>query len=342
MRMDELAALLGRSASTGTARLVEALFPGLDARHVAEEIVGAVDRWAAPVADVVFVRPGVGLVVGLELVDGRRVVLKLHRWKTSEQRLSAIQQVQSTVRAAGLPAPEPLVPPRPLGRGLATIEGLVAGARPDGHDPEVRAVMACGLADLLAATEGMAPPVGLGESHLRPDPDGPLWGEPHDLRFDFDATASGAEWIDGAAVRAKAILLDAALTDTIAHLDWRVENVAFAGGGIVAIYDWDSAALAPEAVAVGQAAAQFSTDWAIGFATLPTVEEMRSFVRSYESRRGRRFDPIEWEVLDAANLLLCAYCARCEHSDRTLRPSAVDAPERSWITLLHQRIEEAL
>ena len=46
-------------------------------------------------------------------------------------------------------------------------------------------------------------------------------------------------------------------------------------------------------VAVGQAAARFSTDWAIGFASLPTVEEMRSFVRSYESRRRRRFDPDE-------------------------------------------------
>ena len=69
----------------------------------------------------------------------------------------------------------------------------------------------------------------------------------------------------------------------IGHFDWRVENLAFRDADIVAIYDWDSVAAAPEAVVVGNAAAKFTADWTSGeFDPLPSVAEMQSFVGDYE------------------------------------------------------------
>ena len=338
----EPATLLARTLDRHPAPVVEALLPGMDAPDAAGEILGSVERWLGPVERLVFVRPGVGLVVGLVLDDGRGVVLKLHRWNVDVERLSAVQEVQAALWSRGLPAPRPLLSPRPLGRGLATTEELLAGDRADGRAPATARALAVGLAELLRATRDLVPLPQVGSNPLQPVPGGPLWGEPHDLRFDFEASAGGAEWIDELAARAKAVLAAADLPQVIAHLDWRVENVAFAEGRLAAIYDWDSLALAPEAVAVGQASAQFSTDWSIGFESLPSMDEMRSFVRSYESHLGRRFDADEWAALEAANLLLCAYGARCEHSDRSLQPSGGPAPETSWITLLRQRAEQEL
>ena len=80
-----------------------------------------------------------------------------------------------------------------------------------------------------------------------------LWPEPHDLLFDFPGTAAGAEWIDDAARAARATLVAAALPDIVGHLDWRVQNLAFADRTVSAIYDWDSVALGPEAAVVGSA-----------------------------------------------------------------------------------------
>ena len=77
----------------------------------------------------------------------------------------------------------------------------------------------------------------------------------------------------------------------IGHFDWRVENLAFQDNDISAIYDWDSVCAAPEAVVVGNTAAQFTADWTDSEDDpLPSVGEMRSFVSDYELIRGARFD----------------------------------------------------
>ena len=120
---------------------------------------------------------------------------------------------------------------------------------------------------------------------------------------------------------------NAAAPDGIGHLDWQVENLGFNGGDIAAIYDWESVALAPEAVVVGSDAVQFCTDWGGGEDDpLPTVADMMALVEDYEKARGRPFDDQECEHLDAANLALIAYGARCQNSDTTLYPELVHHP----------------
>jgi hypothetical protein len=126
---------------------------------------------------------------------------------------------------------------------------------------------------------------------------------------------------------------------TIGHFDWRVGNLGFDAGEVSAIYDWDSVAAAPEAVIVGSSAAQFSADWGADAEPdpLPSVEEMVAFVEEYEAARGSRFDAAEREQLDAANLALIAYGARCQHSDVTLHPDLGSSASNRFLRLLRER-----
>jgi aminoglycoside phosphotransferase (APT) family kinase protein len=174
-----------------------------------------------------------------------------------------------------------------------------------------------------------------------------LWWQPHDVRFDFDATSDGAGWIDDLARVARARLChpQTAQPVVVGHFDWRVENLGLAGPGaeVIAIYDWDSLAVAPEAIVVGNTAAQFTADWASPQPDpLPTMADMRAFVADYEEARGASFDEAERDLLDAANLALCAYGARCQHSDLVLHPAIAGTADSRWLRLLQARGEWAL
>jgi hypothetical protein len=119
--------------------------------------------------------------------------------------------------------------------------------------------------------------------------------------------------------------------------------MAFTGPRLSAIYDWDSLGAAPEPVIVGNAAGQFCCDWHSGQDDpLPTVDDMRSFVEDYERARGAPFDASERELLDAANRLLVAYGARCQHSDLLRHPAIGGTAENRWLRLLRERGEDLL
>jgi len=315
-------ALFGTDEPAAVASLLE--------RFCAQEL-------AEPIGAVLY-RPGVGLVAGLRLVDGATVVVKVHRWNVSMARLAAIHVVQRHVADAGLPAPRPLTDPKPLGRGIACIEEHRAAGTADGRRPSVRAEIAAGLHRFVEAGRGLRH-LEVGAPSLYRPPGAPLWPEPHSVRFDFDRTAEGAEWIDAAAVDARSRLDLSFGEPVIGHFDWRVENLGFDGGLLTAIYDWDSVAAAPEAVVVGVSAAGFSADWGPGAEPdpLPSVEEMVAFVEDYEAARGARFGPAERAQLDAANLALIAYGARCQHSDVTLHPDLGSSAANRFLRLLGER-----
>jgi hypothetical protein len=203
--------------------------------------------------------------------------------------------------------------------------------------------MAEGLHTFITAASPLVGHVDVGTAlSLRPV-GAPLWFEPHDVRFDFEGTAAGAEWIDRLAALARSRLERASSNVVIGHFDWRVQNLAFEGNDIVAIYDWDSVCAAPEPVVVGNTAAQFTADWTdTENDPLPSVVEMRSFVADYELVRGTTFDVAEREMVDAANLFLCAYGARCQHSDMTKHPEVARTASSGWYRLLRERGQRAL
>ncbi|MET0904049.1 MAG: hypothetical protein ABWZ52_12475 [Acidimicrobiales bacterium] len=331
--------LAARSMSLVGAHLELDLLGTTDPDEVASAIAAAC-RPLGEVHEGRFYEVGVGLVVGVQLDSDMAVVFKLHWFNATSERLTACLEVQAHLHDAGLPAPRPLLPVLAIGSGFATVEELRTGAIADGRDPLVRRALATELHRLVEAARPLGRDVALDPLWLPASADDPLWATPHDLRFDFEATAAGAEWIDELAKAANERRRRDDGDLVIGHLDWRVQNLAFEGTRVVAIYDWDSLGLASEPAIVGQAAGGFPIDWRAGHPDPPpTVDEMRAFVGDYERARGAPFTATELDALDAANLTMIAYGARCQHSDQQLRPDLGDNRAIGWPRLLRERGE---
>jgi len=291
------------------------------------------ERLGAGAAAYEFFATSVGSVHGVRLGDGRRLVVKVYRRGLDKGHLAAVQRVQARLADGGFPAPHPVLAPTPLACGMAIVETLLdRGEWADAHDPAVRRIVAAGLAQLVERSRplvGMPGLVSWREAYDR------LWRQPHDRRFNFPATAQGAEWIDRLAAEARRRLNGDVTSDRIiGHGDWRVEHLRFADGALSAVYDWDSLAVGPEPVFVGAAAHAFTADWSIeGHPCIPTVEESLAFLEDYEAARAVPFSERERHVARSGLVAAMAYSARCEHSDRltafgTRPPAPPAAPIR--------------
>jgi len=337
-----LADLVGDQMARWDGRLEQAVLRTEDPAEVAAALEAVVAPALGPPSEAIFYVTGVGIVAGLRLGDGRAVVVKVHRGVGAE-RLVAMQRAQSHFAHLGLPVPRPVLAPTTIGRGLATVEEHRPGARAHGRDREVRRMLATELHRLVEAGRNLDG-AGLERALVLRSPGPPLYPEPHSVRFDFARSTEGAAWIDELAEHARTRLDAVDQADVVGHFDWRVQNVAVdAGGQLVAVYDSDSFGLAPEAVVVGCAAGGFCVDWDAAEADpLPTLEELRGFVADYEAARGAPFEAGEREALDAANLAMVAYGARCQHSDLLLEPRLENTPDVGWFRLLRERGERCL
>jgi len=107
----------------------------------------AINRFCAehlgsPVAVHHFFDVGIGSVHGVQLEDARRVLVKARRRGTSRAHLAAAQKIQRQLAQLQFPCPTPLVGPSVLALGVGIAETwLVAGARDDPHEPELRQAM---------------------------------------------------------------------------------------------------------------------------------------------------------------------------------------------------------
>ncbi len=339
--MTKLVALVNEALSDGDGSLEREIFGTEDSEQIATRIEDFLALQFGEPSEALFYRHSVGVVVGLRL-STQDIVLKLHHWRASKSKLLAVQRVQRKFHAMGLAAPLPIVEAMDFGTGVLTVEQLLAGDIADGHDDEIRRVLAHELLRFIEAGRNVEDKSGLEGPALLDGSDGALWPIPHSSRFDFEATKDGAQWIDELAWSARRRLMGFLGEPVIGYLDWRVGNVGFSGGTMTAIYDWDSIGLASETYLVGSAAATFSSDWSKPGGSLPNLEEMRGFIADYERARGRDFDDSELEVVDAANLLLVAYGARCQHSDASLPHDPSFMVNRSWIDLLRERGEFGL
>src|SRR5204863_10204867 len=156
-------AVIGAALDEWDSRLERVLFGTDDPAAIA----GLLDGWCRThlghgVLSVGFYRRGVGAVAGLRLADSTAVVVKVHRRELVGHRLGAVVRVQRFLADRGLPAPRPLVPPAPLGRGVATAEELLdRGRAEDAHDPAIRAVLARGLWELVQTSRPLVATAGL-------------------------------------------------------------------------------------------------------------------------------------------------------------------------------------
>jgi hypothetical protein len=257
--------------------------------------------------DVFFFAASVGALFGVLRADGARVAVKIHKLVADEAYFELVQRVQASVAAAGFPAP------RPRGRrGLVTWEEWIdEGAFRDAHDPDVRTAMAHELLrfHVLATATGLRP-----RRPVRRSAD-ELWPKPHNVLFDFEATAAGAEWIDEIGRAARRV--EAVGSEVVGHTDWSAKHLRFDDAlQATAVYDWDSVTTDLEPVLVGTAAGSFTYTEELEHPidVWPAAEESLSFIQEYEVDRGERFTRAERQTAIAACVYLRAYAARCQHA----------------------------
>jgi len=286
----------------------------------------------------------VGAVIGLEFGDGRKAALKV--WpgdgdqllygSTRLQRAAQVR-IQSAMAEAGYPAPRVLAGLAALGPGMAMLMAFDrSGEATDTRKPGVSEAMARGLAEFVSLASSH-----LGETDLpdwRVRPDEPLWPKPHNVLFDFEKTAAGAEWIDAIAAPARQRMKQAHSPLVVGHGDWSAKNMRMGEArtgqtGIAVVYDWDSVIRGPETFVVGAAAAHFPVTWELPVPETPELGEMAAFVSAYEGARGRRFTDGDLEEIAAYATFSRAYKARCEHcGDPERKEWSGSSRERLWDT----------
>ena len=264
-------------------------------------------RLGAEPVEVLFRAGYLSQVTGLRLADGRGVVVKA---RPPAPRLAGCVAVQAALAAAGFPCPRPLAGPAPLGALAATAEELVAGGHLLPPDPAAAARLAALLAELVR----LAPdPAGL--PTLRPSPpwaawdhDHPgLWPPPDDRDGDLN-DHPGPAWLDRVAAAVRARLAGIRLDPVVGHADWESQNLRWDGVRPLAVHDWDSAVVQPEAVVAGLAAAVWPAAGGPGEAA--TVEQTEAFLAAYERARGRPWTPAERQAGWAAGLWVRAFNAK--------------------------------
>jgi hypothetical protein len=270
-----------------------------------------------------FYGSSVGCVAGVELGDGRTVVVKAYQRRWGREFLAAVGRVQRRLAARGFPCPEALVGGQPLGPALANAEVFL---------PDPGARLLASSSDMAASAAGLARQIGLCRALSEPPLDnhplnassGRLYPEPHSPFFDFSARAAQAAWIDKLGAQARAHRDATAWPVTIAHTDWSARNIRVQDGQLLAAYDWDSLSRVPEPVAVGQAAATWCSLGEPGDPVAPSPEQTLAYVSAYETAAGYRLPPQQRRAAQAAALWVLCYTARCEHAIEATTGRTID------------------
>lgn len=268
-------------------------------------------RLDSGIAGVRFRAGRIDAVWGVELEDGRAVVVKAHRTPADLGAVAAAVDAQHLLAGAGFPAPVPLAGPDEVEGRVLTAETLVVGIRPDGRHPGVRSLLADGLArhvELLRATPDLVDRAGPGPSWCRYQA-GP-WPPPHDTLVDLRSTPPEFGWLDVLAQRAADQIQGHRRADevVVGHADWYAGNTAVVDGRLVGTFDWELVA-DTEAVVAGFAASCYASS-ATGGGGLSTPAEAVAFLQDYEHARRRPFSEDERRTAAGAATWILAFNAR--------------------------------
>jgi hypothetical protein len=278
-----------------------------------DQLAAWCERWLGfPPSNILFATGHLSTVVGVQLPDGRQVVVKAR--PVPPARADVCAEVQASLSAIGFPCPMPLTGPRPLGALTATAETYLPGGEILPAGAELTVTSARALARLVALTppartvpELDPPPPWAWPQHQQ----GRIWPRPDDLDTDLNAYP-GPGWLDALGDRIRHHFAHTATSPyppVVGHVDWEAQNLRWAGdGSLHAVHDWDSLAIQPEEVIAGLAAAVHTADGRPG--TEATTEQAHRFLTSYQQARGRTFTPHEIQTAWAAGLWVRAFNAK--------------------------------
>lgn len=269
------------------------------------------DRLGSRVVDVRFRAGRIDVVWGVQLQDGRAVVIKVHRLPVDPDAIRAAIHAQRILATERYPCALPLAGPDTIEGRVLTAETLIAGTVPDGRDPAVRQMLADGLARhirILRTQPDVVRQTGRGPSWCQYQ-NGP-WPVPHDTMVDFRTTPDGFGWLDAYAQRATDQILANRDSDAVVagHADWYAGNTAVVDGELAGTFDWQLVA-DTEAVIAGFAAACYAAS-ATGGGGLSTPSEVTAFLRDFETARTRPLSERERRAAVAAAAWIVAFNAR--------------------------------
>lgn len=275
-----------------------------------DQLAAWCQQWlGAEPTQVLFEAGNLSQVIGLQLADGRAVVVKA---RPPADRILACVQVQHHLWAAGFPCPQPLAGPVPLGPLTATAEAWVPGGVQLAPGPDTPQRVAA----LLAQFIGLAPPVEALPTLLPTPPwvqwdhDQPgIWPLPDDRPANLNEQQE-PRWLDELALRVRGRLEQCHFLPVVGHMDWEAQNLRWIDRRPHVVHDWDSVASRPGAVIVGAAAAVFTATGAP--LTEATIEETDAFLTAYEQVRGQPWSSEERQVCWAAGLWVRAFNAKKE------------------------------
>ena len=180
MNSDTAASALAKRVADGMVEpaAIAASFVSWVQQHLG---IPAVDCWLCAVS--------VGCVAGFDLADGSKVVVKAYAHDRVRAALLSMQDVQHAALRLGLPVPEPLTGPEPLGASLATADAaLLEGRRPNLLSPSDRIAAAEGFVEFTEALRGVPDDVAANRPPSERSVPA-LYPVPHSPLFDFDETS---------------------------------------------------------------------------------------------------------------------------------------------------------
>jgi hypothetical protein len=298
----------------GNSPTIVATFGSIDAEGVASWYERAcVATLRSPPARGLFFGASAGCVAGIELADGRAVVIKAYQPRWRLHALQAVSTAQQRLSGAGFACPVPVLPPLQFENVAASIDFFLPDPGMRLLDMDEMADSASSLAQAISILrdEDARPWV---STHAMDRPSGSLYPIPHNPLFDFSLKAEEAAWIDELATSA----LDAQDQDDtppqILHGDWSARNIRIVDHRLVASYDWDSLGAFRESKGVGIAAATWRSNGEPDDPPAPDSDEISRYLEAYievaGGSRGRK-----WRTAAMGSALYTlAYTARCEHS----------------------------
>ena len=308
---------------SGTSEEIYALLDG----HVLQQLGSRIARLR-------FRAGRIDAVWGVDLEDGRAVVMKTHRPPADPEPLRVVAETLRVLSAASFPCPTPLSGPDQVQGHVITIQTLLSGDVPDGRDPATRALLAVGLAqhiELLRSRPDLVSRAGAGPSwcHYAGGP----WPVPHDTLVDFSTTPPEYEWLDQFGRRVSEQILAHRDADAVVvgHADWYAGNTVVAHGRLVGTFDWELVA-DTEAVIAGFAAACYGQRGTSAGGT-STPEQVADFMRDYDTARAWPLTQDERRTAAAAAAWICAFNARwqvalLDHDLSDDYPSVVQVQQR--------------